>query len=195
MLALTGVAGGVGYQLAGGTLDMTTTGAVHLLRQLALPLGVADVIQMVVNAACMAGVINADSGRPFRVQFRDMISSSGLAYLGYGAIGFLFVVLWFPAHVGPFSAVLILAPLLRRPVDHRRSTPRRSDPTRAPCRGSSTAAEIKDPASRGHSARVATLAEWMVEAARAFGGAGGEPSRGGPAARRRQGRAGHARRA
>lgn len=162
MLALTGVAGGVGYQLAGGTLDMTTTGAVHLLRQLAFPLGVADVIQMVVNAACMAGVINADSGRPFRVQFRDMISSSGLAYLGYGAIGFLFVVLWFPAHVGPLSAVLILAPLLvARWIIAQYAEEVRSH--ESALSGLVTAAEIKDPASKGHSRRVATLAEWMVE--------------------------------
>ena len=35
----------------------------------------------------------------------------GFAYLGYGVSGFLFVILWIPAGVGPFSAVLILAPL------------------------------------------------------------------------------------
>ncbi len=43
---------------------------------------------------------------------RRVLSGSGWAYVGYGVIGFLFVVLWFPAGLGPFSAVLVLAPLL-----------------------------------------------------------------------------------
>ena len=35
-----------------------------------------------------------------------------MAYIGYGIIGFLFVVLWIPAEVGWFSAFLVLAPLV-----------------------------------------------------------------------------------
>ena len=35
-----------------------------------------------------------------------------MAYVGYGMIGLLFVILWFPAGLGAFSALLVLAPLL-----------------------------------------------------------------------------------
>src|SRR6476661_1810549 len=71
----------------------------------------ADVVQMLINALLLAGIVRLSSGTPPRRFLVQMITNSGVAYIGYGIIGFLFVILWGPADVGWFSAVLILAPL------------------------------------------------------------------------------------
>jgi putative nucleotidyltransferase with HDIG domain len=74
----------------------------------------------------------------------------------------LFVILWVPADVGPFSAVLILAPLFVA----RWAFVQFGDEQRAHERTLSAlvaAVETKDPYAAGHSARIAELAEWMSE--------------------------------
>ena len=76
-------------------------------------------------------------------------------------IGFLFVVLWIPAGVGPFSAVLILAPLFTA----RWAFVQYGDEQRAHARTLSAlvaAVETKDPYARGHSDRVALLCDLMA---------------------------------
>ncbi|GAA1886095.1 HD-GYP domain-containing protein [Lapillicoccus jejuensis] len=162
MAATLGWVGGAAYLLLGGTLTIPLQGAWPLVLHVALPLLAADIVQMTVNALLIAAVLRADAAQPVRVTFFSMVSSSGLAYFGYGAISFLFVTLWFPARVGPFSAVLILAPLfvaqwvINQYVEEVRAH-------ESALSGLVTAAEIKDPASRGHSERVARLAEWMGE--------------------------------
>ena len=86
----------------------------------------------------------------------------GVAYIGYGVIGFLFVILWGPADVGWFSAVLILAPLYVA----RWAFVQYGEEQRAHERTLSalvTAVETKDPSAAGHSGRIARLAEWMAE--------------------------------
>jgi HD-GYP domain-containing protein (c-di-GMP phosphodiesterase class II) len=91
-----------------------------------------------------------------------MITNSGVAYIGYGVIGFLFVILWGPADVGPFSAILILAPLFVA----RWAFVQYGEEQRAHERTLSalvTAVETKDPNASGHSGRIARLAEWMAE--------------------------------
>ena len=88
------------------------SGLTDIATELGLPLLIADVVQCLTNALLLAGVIHLYQGVPFLVFLRRVLVGSGVAYVGYGAIGFLFVILWFPAHLGPFSAVLILAPLL-----------------------------------------------------------------------------------
>lgn len=162
MAATLGWSGGAAYLLLGGTLTIPLHGIWPLVLNVALPLLAADIVQMAVNALLISAVLRADAGQPVRMTFFSMVTSSGLAYFGYGAISFLFVTLWFPARVGPFSAVLILAPLfvaqwvINQYVEEVRSH-------ESALSGLVTAAEIKDPASRGHSERVARLAEWMVE--------------------------------
>jgi HD-GYP domain-containing protein (c-di-GMP phosphodiesterase class II) len=107
--------------------------------------------------------MRAASGVPVRSQIGKLLNTTGLAYIGYGVIGFLFVVLWVPAEVGPFSAVLVLAPLFVarwafiQYGDEQRSHERTLDALVA-------AVEVKDPPCTGHSARVAQLCEWMAEA-------------------------------
>ena len=90
-----------------------------------------------------------------------MLGTSGPTYIGYGVIGFLFVVLWIPAGVGPFSAVLILAPLFVA----RWAFVQYGDEQRAHERTLSAlvaAVETKDLYTRGHSERVALLCDLMA---------------------------------
>ena len=112
MTAFWAASGGMVYIAVGGARDLTRLdGPTELLLYVAAPLIVADVAQMLANAALLAGIVRIDRGVPYRRFFVQMVTNLGLAYLGYGVIGFLFVILWIPADVGPFSAVLVLAPL------------------------------------------------------------------------------------
>lgn len=162
MAAVQGVVGGVVYLLASGATDFVNlTGPSALLLHIGLPLIGADVAQMLVNAILLAGVVRLSSGVPPRRFFIQIVSNSGIAYMGYGVIGFLLVILWIPADVGPFSAVLILAPLMVA----RWAFVQFGEEQRAHERALSalvTAMETKDPSATGHSARIAQLAEWMA---------------------------------
>jgi len=163
MTSIFGVTGAWAYILAGGSTQLSDLhGAGELLVHVGLPLLVADVAQMLVNALLLSGVVRLNSGVPFRRFFVQIVSNSGIAYIGYGVIGFLFVILWGPADVGPFSAVLILAPLFVA----RWAFVQFGDEQRAHERTLSAlvaAVETKDPNAAGHSARIAELAEWMSE--------------------------------
>ena len=163
MTSIFGVTGAWAYILAGGSTQLSDLhGAGELLVHVGLPLLLADVAQMLVNALLLSGVVRLNSGVPFRRFFVQIVSNSGIAYIGYGVIGFLFVILWGPADVGPFSAVLILAPLFVA----RWAFVQFGDEQRAHERTLSAlvaAVETKDPNAAGHSARIAELAEWMSE--------------------------------
>jgi len=161
MVALQGAVGGLVYAALGADLD-SVTGAGDLLLRVGLPLMVADVVQMLINALLLAGIVRLSSGTPPRRFLVQMITNSGVAYIGYGIIGFLFVILWGPADVGWFSAVLILAPLYVA----RWALVQYGEEQRAHERTLSalvTAVETKDPSAAGHSGRIAALAEWMAE--------------------------------
>ena len=114
MTAIVGAAGALAYSYVGGArTDLgSLEGALTITQSVGIPILVADVVGCLTNAVLLAGVIHFSKGVPFTVMVRRVLSGSGWAYVGYGIIGFLFVVLWFPADLGPFSAVLILAPLL-----------------------------------------------------------------------------------
>ena len=165
-VAMTGVIGAVGalaYLFAGGERDLASmSGAITITREVGIPILVADVVGCLTNAVFLAGVIHFYQGVPFTVMVRRVLSGSGWAYVGYGIIGFLFVVLWFPADLGPFSAVLILAPLLAarwafiQYGDELRSHRRTLDTL-------VTALGKKEPAAVERSRRTATLAEWLAE--------------------------------
>jgi putative nucleotidyltransferase with HDIG domain len=163
MAAVHGVVGGVVYIALGGVLNVKDlSGAGDLLLHVGAPLIGADVAQMLVNAVLLSGVVRLSDGIPPRRFLVQMITNSGVAYIGYGVIGFLFVILWGPADVGPFSAVLILAPLFVA----RWAFVQYGEEQRAHERTLSalvTAVETKDPNAAGHSDRIARLAEWMAE--------------------------------
>jgi HD-GYP domain-containing protein (c-di-GMP phosphodiesterase class II) len=126
------------------------------------PLLAADVVACIVNAMLLSGVIHLDSGVPFGVQLRRVLSGSGVAYIGYGIIGLLFVIMWFPAGLGAFSALLIMAPLLAarwafiQYGEEMRSHERTIDTL-------VTALGTKEPAAVDRSHRAAALAEWVAE--------------------------------
>jgi len=163
MSAVLGVVGGLCYLVLGGARDLTNLdGAGDLILHVGVPLMVADLAQMLANAALLSGIVRIDRGVSFRRFFVQMVTNSGVAYFGYGFISFLFVILWIPADVGPFSAVLILAPLFVA----RWAFVQLGDEQRAQERTLSAlvmAVETKDPYAVGHSARIADLAEWIAE--------------------------------
>ena len=163
MFANIGAVGGLVYLLVGGVRGLETLdGAGPLLIRVGLPLMVADVAQCLCNALLLAAIVRVDRGIPIRRFAAQMLRQSGIAYVGYGVIGFLFVILWIPAGVGPFSAVLILAPLFVA----RWAFVQFGEEQRAHERTLSAlvaAVEVKDPYAAGHSGRIAQLAEWMAE--------------------------------
>lgn len=158
-----GSLGGLVYLWAGGLSDPGgSDSAGRILLLVGLPLIVADVAQCLLNAALISGVVRFSAGTPMRTQFFKLLTTSGAAYIGYGVIGFLFVVLWLPAGVGWFSAVLVLAPLFVA----RWAFVQYGDELRAhdrTLRALVTAVETKDPSNSGHSDRTAQLAQWLAE--------------------------------
>jgi len=157
MDASTSTMAGFAYIAAGGALPVSgNRGVGYLLVSVGLPLMLADVVLCLANAMILSGIVRLSQGVPMRRFVARMLGTSGPAYLGYGIIGFLFVVLWVPAGVGIFSTLLILAPLFVA----RWAFVQYGDELSAHQRTLSalvTAVEIKDPHTRGHSERVAQL--------------------------------------
>jgi len=147
---------------AGSTsLDLLSPG--ELLLQVGLPLILADLTMCLANAIVLGGIVRLTAGTPMRRFVTGMLGTSGPAYVGYGVIAFLFVILWWPAHVGVFSALLILPPLYVA----RWAFVQYGDEQRAHERTISAlvaAVEVKDVFTRGHSERVATLCNLMAGA-------------------------------
>ncbi|WP_270888450.1 HD-GYP domain-containing protein [Pedococcus sp. 5OH_020] len=164
--AMHSVVGSVGglvfFALTGPHAIEQVHGALDIIGRIGAPLLVADIAQCGTNAVLLAGVMRVSAGVPARTQIIKLLSTTGVAYVGYGVIGFLFVVLWVPAEVGWFSAVLVLAPLFvaRWAFVQYGDELRAQDRT---LRALVTAGEIKDPSSAGHSDRTAQLAEWLAE--------------------------------
>ncbi len=147
----------------GGAASLqSVSGFPDLVRQVGLPLIVADVVQCLTNAFLVAGAVTFDQQVPFWVFVRRILVSSGVAYIGYGVIGFLFVILWYPAGLGAFSAFLVMAPLLAA----RWAFVQFGEELRSHERVVETlvtALGTKEPAAVERSARVAQLAEWTAE--------------------------------
>jgi putative nucleotidyltransferase with HDIG domain len=162
MTSAYGAVGGFVYLLAGGVTNIDEIGSIGpLLVDVGLPLMVADVAQCLGNAVILSGIVRLTQGTPIRRFVLGMLGTSGPAYIGYGIIGFLFVIMWVPAGVGPGSAVLILAPLFVA----RWAFVLYGDEQRAHERTVSalvTAVETKDLYTRGHSERVAQLCGLMA---------------------------------
>jgi putative nucleotidyltransferase with HDIG domain len=163
MASAFGVVGGFAYLIAGGSTEVASVeGVGPLLLEVGVPLMVAHIIQCLGNAVILAGIVRLAQGTPMRRFIMAMLGSSGPAYIGYGIIGFLFVIMWVPAGVGPASAVLILAPLFVA----RWAFVQYGDEQRAHERTLSAlaaAVETKDLYTRGHSDRVALLCNLMAE--------------------------------
>jgi putative nucleotidyltransferase with HDIG domain len=162
MTSVIGAAGGFAYLLAGGTTEVSESGVVGpLVLHVGLPMMLADVVICLLNAVILSVIVRLTQGTPMRRFILGMLGTSGPAYIGYGLIGFLFVILWVPAGVGPASALLILAPLFVA----RWAFVQYGDEQRAHERTLSAlvaAVETKDVYTRGHSERVALLCDLMA---------------------------------
>jgi putative nucleotidyltransferase with HDIG domain len=168
MTSAYGALGGFVYLLAGGAIGETSdtlpdrvAGVGPILLHVGAPLMLADVLICLLNAVILSGIVRLTQGTPIRRFVLGMLGTVGPTYIGYGIIGFLFVVLWIPAGVGPFSAVLILAPLFVA----RWAFVQYGDEQRAHERTLSAlvaAVETKDVHTRGHSERVAILCDLMA---------------------------------
>jgi putative nucleotidyltransferase with HDIG domain len=162
MTSAIGAAGGFVYLIAGGAMGVSDSGGiVPLVLHVGLPLMLADVVFCLLNAVILSGIVRLTQGTPMRRFVLGMLGTSGPAYIGYGLIGFLFVILWVPARVGPASAVLILAPLFVA----RWAFVQYGEEQRAHERTLSAlvaAVETKDLYTRGHSERVAFLCDLMA---------------------------------
>jgi putative nucleotidyltransferase with HDIG domain len=162
MASAHGAIAGFVYLLFGGLQVIgSDLGPEDLLLRVGLPLMIADVALCLSNAVILSGIVRLTQGTPIRRFVLGMLGTSGLAYIGYGVIGFLFVILWVPAGVGPFSAVLILAPLFAA----RWAFVQYGDEQRAherTLRALVAAVETKDLYTRGHSERVALLCDLMA---------------------------------
>ena len=161
MTSAIGSVGGFAYLAASGAIGATGVRDVGpLLLHVGVPLMLADVVICLLNAVILSGIVRLSQGIPIRRFVLGLLGTSGLSYMGYGVIGFLFIVLWIPAGVGPFSAVLTLAPLFAA----RWAFVQYGDERRAHERTLSalvTAVETKDLYTRGHSERVALLCDLM----------------------------------
>ncbi|MFK5690449.1 HD-GYP domain-containing protein [Ornithinimicrobium sp. LYQ92] len=159
MTALMGAVGGVCYILLGGVLvnDAPNSG-LGLVLHVGLPLVVAYAVMTAVNVLCIGAMSAAVRGTPVLGMAGSVLRSLGWGYMGHVVIGFLFVVLWGPVDLGATAALFVLGPLL---VAHwtigREALARREHQETVTT--FVAALEQSDPASVGHSARVADLAE------------------------------------
>jgi hypothetical protein len=138
-------------------------GPIPLLLDVGLPLIIADVTLCLLNAIVLSGVMRLSRGIPVRRFVTTVLTSSGPAYVGYGLIGYLFVILWVPANVGPFSALLVLSPLFVA----RWAFVQYGDENNAherTLRALVAAVETKDARTSGHSERVARLCDMIAGA-------------------------------
>ncbi|MGB5952255.1 MAG: HD domain-containing phosphohydrolase [Ornithinimicrobium sp.] len=138
--------------------DITPT---EILMYVALPLLAAYLVSIAINALLVALMKRITMGVPVIQSVLGVLGSLGLGYVMHVLVALLFVVLWEPVGMGPFSAVLIIVPLLLthwaliRNARERRSHSRTVSTLMA-------ALEVASPYSNGHSSRVAELADRMA---------------------------------
>lgn len=163
MNAILGAVAGLTYLWAGGAADLThVTGVAEIMARVGGPFMLANLVQTVTNVLLLGGIVWADRGDNYRQFVGSMLTSTGLAQVGFGVIGFLFVILWVPAGVGPFSAVLILMPLFVARWAFVQYSEERAAHDRT-LAAFVAAVGARDPYAVGHSERVAVLAEWISE--------------------------------
>jgi hypothetical protein len=159
---IAGFAGFV-YIWAGGVrVDPSMTRS-QLVYHVGLPMIPADIAMCIANALLMSGVMRLTRGVPVRRFVATMLTSSGLAYVGYGLIGYLFAILWVPAGVGPFSAILVLSPLFVARWAYVQYGEENNAHERT-LNALVAAVETKAARTRGHSERVARLCDVIAGA-------------------------------
>ncbi|MEO7421272.1 MAG: HD domain-containing phosphohydrolase [Ornithinibacter sp.] len=163
MSATLGVLGGTAYHMAGGLKESSVlVGAPEILNRIGYPILVADLVQVAVNLLILAGVLRLSEGFSMRPQMIRLLRTTGPAYLGYGVVAFLMVVLWQPAGLGPWSAVMVLAPLFVARWAYTQYAEEAKGHERA-LLVLVAAIEAKAPHLAGHSERVAELSALVAE--------------------------------
>lgn len=165
MHGVAGLVAGLAYEGLGGVDPMTVGRPAEVLLLIGVPLVLADLAQAATNALILSGMMRVSSGVPFWVQARSLLSSTGVAYVAYGVVAFLLVVLWGPAQVRWFSAVLTAVLLLvvwwvfgqfgAELEAHERTT-----------NTLIAALDVRHPGAAAHAQRVAMLAGWIGESLR-----------------------------
>lgn len=165
MFGVVGLVGGFAYAAAGGADPLTVAGPSAVLLTIGVPIIVADVAQAATNAVLLSGMVTVTAGVPFWVYVRSLLASSGAAYVGYGVVAFLLVVLWGPAQIHWFSAVLTVVPLLvswwvfTQFGAELEAYERTTDTLVA-------ALDVRHPGAAAHAQRVAILCDWIGESLR-----------------------------
>ncbi|OLT39702.1 hypothetical protein BJF86_07635 [Serinicoccus sp. CNJ-927] len=159
MTAAMGATGGAFYGLLGGVfVGNVDFGPLGLLVRVGGPLAMAYAAMAVVNSLCIGAMSFAVRGTRVLTVARAVLRSLGWGYLAHAVTAFLFVVLWGPVGLGAASALFVLGPLL---VAHwtigRDALARREHQQTVTT--FVAALEQADPASVGHSARVADVAD------------------------------------
>lgn len=165
-----GGAGGVVYLFIGGYSPIPAgSGTFDLLLHVALPLAIGHTVMTLLNVLAIGLMAQLSGAGPALQMARVTLRSVGVGYFVHAVVAFLFVVLWEPAGVGMFSAVLILAPLILAQWALSRDAAERRSHTLA-VRTLVAALETANPYSSGHSARVAELSSRMAPALGVTGG-------------------------
>lgn len=163
MVSSSAMAGGIVYIWFGGSLEPAQLGGANeLLWHVGLPIVIADVANLIVNAVMMAGVLKLTEGVPMRHQLRDMLTGSGPSQFAYGIIAFLVVIMWLPGELGPVAVLVGLAPLVGARWALLLYGEERDARERA-LGALVTAIETRAPELEGHSGRVSAMAALMAQ--------------------------------
>lgn len=113
MTGLVGAVGGLVYLGLGGVVGHDAgLNPLCILSRQGVPLAVATVVMMLVNTGCVSLMIAVNGGAPMFINWRRISRQVGRTYLGYGVVGFLFVVLWDPVGLGPATVLVMFVPLV-----------------------------------------------------------------------------------
>ncbi len=162
MAALMSGAGSAVYVSLGETDEIgPETGPLELFTEVAVPMVVGYLVSIAVNALLIGLMVRIKHGKSALAVAAGVVRSLGPGYMVHVLLAILLVLLWQPVGVGPFSAALIVIPLLLTQWALSRDAAERRSHTRTV----STlmgALEVATPYSSGHSSRVAELADRMA---------------------------------
>jgi len=147
--ALSALVAGHTYVALGGPVGHFT--AADFPRVL-FPVVAANVVHCLVNGLLVVVIVTMEDRISARAVIRGTLAKSVLPYLGYGLFGLLMAVLW-TSGIGPFSAVLVLLPLLVARWAFKQYAEQQAA-YEATIRTLVQAVETKDHYTRGHSERV-----------------------------------------
>ncbi|HHU10108.1 MAG TPA: HD domain-containing protein [Intrasporangiaceae bacterium] len=165
MFGVVGLVGGLAYNAAGGLDPLTVAGTRDVLLGIGLPLVIADLTQAATNAVLLSGVMVVTARVSFWAQMRNLLASTGPAYVGYGVVAFLLVVLWGPGQITWFAAILTVVPLgvawwvFGQFGAELQAHERTTDTLIA-------ALDARHPGAGAHAQRVAILCDWIGESLR-----------------------------